>query len=815
MFPFSTAKRAVALLTAAGLAAVTAGAADLHVPAQYATIQAAINAAQPGDAVVIADGTYAGAGNRELDYLGKAITVRSANGAANCIIDCEQAGRGVIFTTGETAAAVLDGLTIRNGQAPTGGAVLCNDDTGPTIRNCIFTANQATQPNSYGGGALHCYRRNTVTIEHCTFAANQATNQGGAVSAFYSSEIHFTDCDFTENYTPSFGSAVVSYDSSVTLTNCQVHGNHAGGGAVIVVGGSGTLTDCSIADNTNQPGYGSPSGVYFESAAAVTVQDCTFSGNHDGYIGGGLYCGNACTGTITDCTFTDNSALYGGAAACSFDVSVTFSGCTFEQNFTTSGDGGALWLQLSPVTVEDCQIRFNTSLQHGGGLALAGPAVVRNCTITQNSTGTYGAGGGILCSSGEAALITGCQITANSAGRGGGVYCGYNAIPWVVDCTISGNHANGYGGFGGGFGCEGDGGAPVLINTALTGNDCLYFGGGFHATQNVAPLLLGCTISGNSNEYYGGGVSFGYGVNGVLANCTLAANSARYGGGLAATGSGHSRVVNCVITNNQATERGGGVFISDDHDVALRNSTVVYNSADEGGGVEFENNNPAQLIGCVLAGNTATSSGPQGRYWGMGSLTVSYSAVGGGQQGFAGWSTLIWGAGNLAGDPHFVDSDGADNDPATWQDNNYRLASNSPCIDAGDNVDPALRDPLDLDNDGGVTDPLPTDRDGLARYVDAPGVPDTGRGTAPLIDMGAYEYGATANLPPGPWPGDLNCDGAIDFDDIDPFVLALSDPATYHVLYPDCDILNTDCNNDGAINFDDIDLFVAILSGGG
>jgi hypothetical protein len=70
--------------------------------------------------------------------------------------------------------------------------------------------------------------------------------------------------------------------------------------------------------------------------------------------------------------------------------------------------------------------------------------------------------------------------------------------------------------------------------------------------------------------------------------------------------------------------------------------------------------------------------------------------------------------------------------------------------------------------------------------------------------------------PPAPvlHPGDLNCDGIVDFDDINPFVLALSDPAGYANAYPECYLLNGDCNGDGAVNFDDIDPFVAILSGG-
>jgi hypothetical protein len=62
-------------------------------------------------------------------------------------------------------------------------------------------------------------------------------------------------------------------------------------------------------------------------------------------------------------------------------------------------------------------------------------------------------------------------------------------------------------------------------------------------------------------------------------------------------------------------------------------------------------------------------------------------------------------------------------------------------------------------------------------------------------------------------PGDLDCDGDVDFDDINPFVLALSDPAGYHAAYPNCDILSGDCDFDDDVDFDDINAFVALLSG--
>ena len=64
-----------------------------------------------------------------------------------------------------------------------------------------------------------------------------------------------------------------------------------------------------------------------------------------------------------------------------------------------------------------------------------------------------------------------------------------------------------------------------------------------------------------------------------------------------------------------------------------------------------------------------------------------------------------------------------------------------------------------------------------------------------------------------PHPGDLNCDGVVNFDDINPFVLALSDPAGYQQQYPNCNILNGDVNGDGRVDFADINPFVALLTG--
>ncbi len=72
---------------------------------------------------------------------------------------------------------------------------------------------------------------------------------------------------------------------------------------------------------------------------------------------------------------------------------------------------------------------------------------------------------------------------------------------------------------------------------------------------------------------------------------------------------------------------------------------------------------------------------------------------------------------------------------------------------------------------------------------------------------------ATVNLVYDWFPiGDMNCDGVISFDDIDPFVLALSGRTGYEAAHPDCYWTNADVNADGQVDFNDIDPFVALLT---
>src|SRR5437763_1278627 len=74
------------------VAGAAIGSATLTVPAAFPTIQAALNAAASGDTVLVANGVYSGPGNVNLDFNGKAITLRSAGGRDACVIDCQSAG---------------------------------------------------------------------------------------------------------------------------------------------------------------------------------------------------------------------------------------------------------------------------------------------------------------------------------------------------------------------------------------------------------------------------------------------------------------------------------------------------------------------------------------------------------------------------------------------------------------------------------------------------------------------------------------------------------------------------------------------------
>lgn len=118
----------------------------------FDSIQEAIDATPDEATINVLDGIYTGPGNRDIDFYGKAITLRSLNGPANCVIDCENSGRGFDFHSGETQQTIVAGFNITNGQADFGGAVRCVNSS-PQIRNCVISDNKPDGIWTEGDGA--------------------------------------------------------------------------------------------------------------------------------------------------------------------------------------------------------------------------------------------------------------------------------------------------------------------------------------------------------------------------------------------------------------------------------------------------------------------------------------------------------------------------------------------------------------------------------------------------------------------------------------------------------------------------------------
>jgi len=225
------------------------------VPDEYGTIQAAIDAAVDGDVVIIAPDIYTGKGNRNIDFNGKAINVRSIdpndpNIVAATVIDCEGRARGFFFRSGEDLNSVLAGLTITNGHA---------DD--------------------YGGGI---YIGSNPVITHCTITDNFAHDKGGGIHCQSSSPL-ISHCIIKGNYAMRLiGGGICSWDASPIITNCIITGNSSGGG-----GG----------------------GIGLDKSNAV-ISQCTITGNLDRWYGGGIYFSLGST-IITNSILRGNTASNG------------------------------------------------------------------------------------------------------------------------------------------------------------------------------------------------------------------------------------------------------------------------------------------------------------------------------------------------------------------------------------------------------------------------------------------------------------------------------------------------------------------------
>jgi hypothetical protein len=211
----------------------------------FNTIQAAIDAAVASDVIEVAPCTY----NENIDFSNMAITLQSTDPTnpavvALTIIDGGAAGSVVTCDSGETSTTVLDGFTITNGSANSGGGML-NSGASPTVTNCTFTGNTAT----FGGGMENV--SGSPTVSNCTFSGNTA-QYGGGMENVSSSSPTVINCTFSGNTATSHGGGMYNILSSPTVSNCTFSGNAAqfGGGMENSSSSSPTVTNCILWGNS-------------------------------------------------------------------------------------------------------------------------------------------------------------------------------------------------------------------------------------------------------------------------------------------------------------------------------------------------------------------------------------------------------------------------------------------------------------------------------------------------------------------------------------------------------------------------------------
>lgn len=562
----------------------------------FDTIQEGIGAATHGDSVLVEDGVYKGPGNRDIKLYGKRITLRSKNGPAACIIDCETNAVGFRLGGGESRACHISGFTVQHGYS-TAGAGISLAPSSATISNCVVRDNEST----INGGGIYTYNSSALIVD-TVITGNRVTSEnlreglGGGFHAALSS-VDVIDCRIENNTAAqggggAYGGQLVGclirsntalwgggvYDSAVS--NCTIEANHAdyGGGA-----NWGLVVDSAIIGNFADSGGG--------GSASAELERCVVSENVALWGGGTYY------GTVRRCVIATNDAEHGGG--CNFSAVIESS---VEGNRATENGGGCAGGDLY-----GCALTANTA-HYGGG---AHDATLRACTLTVNRARTNigGGGGGVkfgalydcVLSGNEAywgggadsAMLSGCTLVSNAATHGGGSsggnlsYCaligntssrdgGGSFYDTLTYCDIRDNASVGTG--GGGYESEMTG--CVLSNN--TGSS----GGGVHGgmltactlVRNIGrssgggalgATLIDCTLTANTTPGSGGGA-----LGGTLDRCVLNENTALVGGGTAS-----ATLNNSAVYGNSATNRGGGVHAS-----IIAHCTISGNRAPEGGG---------------------------------------------------------------------------------------------------------------------------------------------------------------------------------------------------------------------------------------
>ncbi len=515
----------------------------------FATIQDAIDAASPGDTILLTDGVFTGEGNRDLNYLGVSITIQSqSDDPRTCIIDAEQQGRGLTFDSGEDSTAVLRGVTIRNGVAGDwGGAVRCRNGSSPTLRNCIFADNSAGN----SGGALGAENA-SPSISFCTFVGNRCSLVGP-------------------------GAVACSGEPAPIIGNCTFWGNESATSDPCIVnsGGSTLAIDNTIIASTTQ------------GAAVGGVADLTCSnlwGNADGDWVGDIAGQYGVDGNISE------DPLFCDADGGDF-LLYNDSPCAFEHNpscgLIGAWDVGCTHVARACCFEESCAVMTEAHCAAAGGSWQewsascdpnpCGPQVF---TVEADGTGDFPTIQEAVWSASAGDTIELADGTFR--GDGNRDVVGFPSWPLMVR-SQSGNPADCV------IDCEGTQSEPHR---------------GFHFNlTSLGTALEGIKIVNGYAPNGEGGAVLVDAANVALANCIFSDNTAGSGGGILTQGPGfEATLTDCVFENNNAG-LGGAAFCRTS--ATFLNCVFVGSSAAMGAALYCETTDQISVTNCTFHGNAA------------------------------------------------------------------------------------------------------------------------------------------------------------------------------------------------------------------
>ncbi len=525
------------------------------------------------------------------------------------------------------------------------------------------------------------------------------------------------------------GSGINIYNGGPIIRHCIVEHNYSGNHGSLNDHGDTTRVEHCVFRHNFSVGFGA--GLYLHNHSQTSVSDCVFEFNTASAEGGGMYSRSMTGAMVRDCYFRENTAVLGAGFYNAEASSAHIDSCTFFGNFAVNG-GGGVYSDRTGVAISNCLFVENSAGvdEDGGGAGSGGSGgggvwfsggtnTLLNCVFSNNAASF---GGGVYNIDLAEATIQGCLFIRNFAREAGGVYALSSPVR-IRQCTFLGNRA-----FDGVFPV---GGAVSNYFSDSVVSDCTFLGnasalgGGAIYNEGEHPVIERCSIRFNSAQGqegrhgWGGAILNSYNTAAVISNCDIFQNSALVGGGIFNLIFSSPTITNCTILDNHSTGTLAG---------------------DPSGGIYSYTNSHPVVRNCIVYGNTPA------QFAGAAIIDVSHSCV---QDGFAG-------VGITSRSPALVrlPSPGIDEVWNTPDDDagDLRPAPGSVCIDAGDN------------NAVGVGE---TDLAAAPRRHDDTGMPDRGVGTAPVVDLGAYESIATTCR------GDFNASGAVNSQDFFDFLAAL------------------------------------------